>query len=736
MRKKTLVLVIALMSVSLLGLIAFQVYWIHHAVQMEAQVFDRNVQDALLQVANKLETQEKIQFLKQEAPQLRRAVLEPSQTEKQLIDQTVQRTSVKAQVAPPVAPTPFSNVTTTYVITEEERPDPPVVLFPKHITVASGTTVSSNESVMKRAAMAQQFSSGQNFARAQAGSISNNMVVRSGKPDSSHVNFTHVFGNTRADSIIVWKVLNAQARKADSLFGRVHSRAIKRNRPDTSLVVRLANDSAFLKRSKEFYQTIPVKSISSVNVKDKVINIYTDTLRIVPYGKTFTYGAPKDTVLPRKYKTVVYESAPPTPVYRKSNPQEKKQHQPAKTSTLLTAKKQQEARQQVAAAKAEKGLEKVMQQMAVEYVRKGKPLQERLQQLKMEDLLAAELKARQILTPYHLKLHQSENSAASPAILLTTSTISGDVPLVNMQGYQVRLFPNDVLSAPSFLTLDFPHREAFVWQSLLLPTSISVLFTLVILITFSFTLYTILRQKKLSEIKNDFINNMTHEFKTPIATISLALDALVNPKVRKEEAKVDFYARIIKDENKRMHQQVEKVLQTAQMERNDLQLALQETDVHALIQKTIEPFQLHIAQRQGQLDLKLDATHPVIQADPEHLANMIANLLDNANKYSPEAPRIVIQTAMVANGVHITVEDQGLGMSREAQKRVFDKFYRVPTGNVHNVKGFGLGLSYVKTMAEAHAGNIHVRSELGKGSHFTLWLPKVPQTSATRLTIF
>jgi two-component system phosphate regulon sensor histidine kinase PhoR len=271
---------------------------------------------------------------------------------------------------------------------------------------------------------------------------------------------------------------------------------------------------------------------------------------------------------------------------------------------------------------------------------------------------------------------------------------------------------------------------------MLLPTSISVLFTLVMVLTFAFTLYTILRQKKLSDIKNDFINNMTHEFKTPIATISLALDALVNPKVRNDETKIDYYARIIKDENKRMHHQVEKVLQTAQMERNDLQLALEETDVHALIYKAIEPFQLHIAQRQGQLDLKLDADQPIIQADPEHLCNMIANLLDNANKYSPEAPKIVIQTATVANGVHIMIEDKGLGMTREAQQRVFDKFYRVPTGNVHNVKGFGLGLSYVKTMAEAHAGNIHVRSELGTGSKFTLWLPRQVHSQPNRVNIF
>ncbi len=171
------------------------------------------------------------------------------------------------------------------------------------------------------------------------------------------------------------------------------------------------------------------------------------------------------------------------------------------------------------------------------------------------------------------------------------------------------------------------------------------------------------------------------------------------------------------------------MLQTAQLERRTLQLAFEEVDVHQLIRKAAEPFQLHIEQRQGMLDLKLDAPSPYIWADPGHLANMIGNLLDNANKYSPNAPKIVIQTATIAKGLHISVEDQGTGMSREAQKKVFEKFYRVPTGNVHNVKGFGLGLSYVKTMAEAHAGSIHLRSELGKGSKFTLWLPFQKQVS-------
>ncbi|GAA4298858.1 hypothetical protein GCM10023183_07490 [Nibribacter koreensis] len=705
---------------------------------MEAEVFDRNVQDALLQVVNKLETQEKIQFLKQEAPQIRKAVLEPSQKESSKTGRTESRTSAKVQVPAPVAPTPFSNNITSYVVTEEAVTAKPTIAQPKHIAISAGTIVSFPDNQLVAIPGHKTVPHGQNFTYAGArGGERRHVIQKPSKPDSSVVSFNHLFGNKRVDSVIVWKVLGAQARKADSLLARSQRNSSFIGRKDSVAFLRLANDSTLKKKDFDVYRSIPTKDISSVHVRGKVINIYTDTLRGIPHATTFSSRGTKDTARQKAYKTWVYESAPPVPVPVKKSKnvvEQTIQEKRALASTLQ--QKQHEAKQQAATAKAEKGLEKVMQQMAVEYVRKEKPLQERLKQLKLEELLANELKIRQILTPYHLQLLQSAKIAESPGVMLTSSTLLTGGTLPGAQQYKVRLFPNDVLSAPSYLTLIFPNRDAYVWQSLLLPTSISVLFTLVMVLTFAYTLYTILRQKKLSEIKNDFINNMTHEFKTPIATISLALDAMVNPKVRKDEVRIGYYARIIKDENKRMHQQVEKVLQTAQLERNDLQLSLEEVDVHALIQKTIEPFQLHIAQRQGHLALKLEATPALIQADPGHLSNMIANLLDNANKYSPDAPNIVLQTATVANGLHIMIEDQGLGMTREAQKRVFDKFYRVPTGNVHNVKGFGLGLSYVKTMAEAHAGNIHVRSELGKGSKFTLWLPKEVTDVSSRVNFF
>lgn len=224
-------------------------------------------------------------------------------------------------------------------------------------------------------------------------------------------------------------------------------------------------------------------------------------------------------------------------------------------------------------------------------------------------------------------------------------------------------------------------------------------------------------------MKTDFINNMTHEFKTPIATISLATDSIASPMVVSNPDKIKRFVDIIRQENRRMNSQVERVLQIAQLDKKDFQLKLSETNLHELIQQAVDNFSLQVEKREGALKIELQATRPVIQGDATHIASVVHNLLDNANKYSPEKPEIAIRTRNVPNGVEITVEDKGIGISKEARKHIFDKFYRVHTGNIHDVKGFGLGLSYVKAIVTAHKGFVDVRSEPGKGSAFTLTFP-------------
>ncbi|MBU6167994.1 MAG: HAMP domain-containing histidine kinase [Bacteroidetes bacterium] len=288
--------------------------------------------------------------------------------------------------------------------------------------------------------------------------------------------------------------------------------------------------------------------------------------------------------------------------------------------------------------------------------------------------------------------------------------------------FKVNIFPRE-RPVPGELRIFFPNKNAIILRSLGKTLLATLFFAGIILVCFAYTLYIIFTQKKLSEMKTDFINNMTHEFKTPIATISLASDSLNNPAVLKSEEKILRFSRIIKQENIRMHKQVEKVLQMALLDKKDFNLKWSSVHLHELIQAAIENISLQVETREGTVKGFLNASEPVVKGDQTHLSNIIHNLLDNANKYSPQKPHITVFTRNVDKGVEIIVKDEGIGMSRDARKFIFDKFYRVPTGNIHNVKGFGLGLTYVKTMVEAHKGKIDVRSEPGKGSSFILFFP-------------
>jgi len=251
----------------------------------------------------------------------------------------------------------------------------------------------------------------------------------------------------------------------------------------------------------------------------------------------------------------------------------------------------------------------------------------------------------------------------------------------------------------------------------------AIFFTLMIITAFYITVNALLRQKKLSEIKNDFINNMTHEFKTPLATISLAVDALRNDKVVQDRDKMNYFSGIIKEENKRMNKHVETILQAAVMDRQELQLNKQPLHVHNLIREIMDNYKLQLEEKGARGELSLDARFDYVEADPVHFRNLISNLIDNAVKYSKDNLLIKIATYNTNKFIGIRIEDNGIGMSKETVRRIFEKFYRAHTGNLHNVKGFGLGLSYVKTVVDAHQGKIKVDSVLGKGSAFTLEIP-------------
>lgn len=286
-----------------------------------------------------------------------------------------------------------------------------------------------------------------------------------------------------------------------------------------------------------------------------------------------------------------------------------------------------------------------------------------------------------------------------------------------------RLFPNDVVQLPYFLHIYFPHLDRYIFTNIWLLLAVSLLFILAVIVTFYYIVRTMVQQKKNSVIKNDFINNMTHELKTPISTISLACEALNDPELSKLENVKNRYIGIINTENKRLGLLVEEVLQSAVLDKGDFKLKRKEIDLHSLLHDVIDKFNIQVKEKGGAIDTKLNAELTTIEADKNHLANVIYNLLDNASKYSKDAPRIEVKTTSNDDYVTVSVHDHGIGISPENLKKVFDRLYRVPTGNLHNVKGFGLGLSYVKIITERHGGRVSVESQLGKGSTFYVELP-------------
>ncbi len=291
--------------------------------------------------------------------------------------------------------------------------------------------------------------------------------------------------------------------------------------------------------------------------------------------------------------------------------------------------------------------------------------------------------------------------------------------------FEAPIFKDSEGNSDFSLLISFPKKKRFLIQSILGVGLLSILFTLVIVASYTGAIYQLIRQKQISEIKSDFINNMTHEFKTPIATINLAVEAIRNPKVINDNEKVQRYLQMIRDENKRMHAQVENVLRISKLEKNQLDISKDRVDVHDIVQDAIAHIELIVADRGGYVEKHLSAERSEVLANEMHFTNVIVNILDNAVKYSPEVPKIDVSTELAKNNIIIKIQDQGAGMSKAVLKKVFEKFYREHTGNIHNVKGHGLGLAYVKKIVDDHQGEVYAESEKGKGSTFYIKLPLI-----------
>ena len=339
---------------------------------------------------------------------------------------------------------------------------------------------------------------------------------------------------------------------------------------------------------------------------------------------------------------------------------------------------------------------------------------------RVNEVLTKELGNRNIPIPFEIGIIKDS--------IISAKTAQADSVLLAQSNYKVNMFPNNIFQRNVRLAIYFHDKETFIYKTLNWLLVISLIFSIIILVTFGVSIYFILKQKKISEMKSDFINNMTHEFKTPIATISVAADSISNQKVIENPERVRYFIEMIKKENLRMNRQVEDILTIARLDKKEFEFRWEALNLHEIIEDAIQSIVLQVEKKGGTITSELLATNPIATSDANHFANLIYNLLDNANKYSLNAPEIKISTRNTGKGILIKVDDKGIGMTKTVQSRIFERFYRQTSGNIHNVKGFGLGLSYVKAVLEANRGSISVHSEPGKGSSFEIFIPFIRES--------
>ncbi len=661
MKKQQIRWIIALMTVALIGLVASQVYWINHARRVAQERFDQNVQDALQAVVHNLQREEVLR----------------------LVAQRVQAARMDSARSVPV-------------------PE-------KSVPASAGgfKTAKANRPVRKPSrALADAYSgaAAPQYPVAPAG--------HAYRPDYPFIIFDQPFFGMDTLALVLDSLQNLNFEEAGMPYSRSGSTSVQYYFRNGALTNTITVEEHRQVSGPEWEQWKRQQQIEqamhhSLGEQMRWVQRHHDSLlRLsgMSYPAAASGGkrpASRTGISGKAKKTAVATRAPvATPVTQA----------PADTVPVL----QTDLKQSFEKVKKQS---EIVQDVFTELVTVNRPIRERLKPELLDSLLTAQMENNQISLPYGYGVHSREDKEI---ILTSSGTPDRDVPA---HAYKATLFPNDLYCKDNYLYVYFPTRAQTLNASFLPILGSSAVLILVITGCFYAAIATILKQKKLSEMKNDFINNMTHELKTPISTISLACEVLQDDEIRTNQGHMKRYLGIIRDENKRLGSQVEKVLQAAMLDRGDVRLKLTPVDIHEVIEGVLQNIGVQIEQRDGSVDLSLEAEQTVIEADEVHVTNVIYNLLDNANKYSPDKPQISIRTRSWGGGVAITVADKGIGMSREATGRIFEKFYRVPTGNVHNVKGFGLGLSYVKKIVDLHQGNIRVDSQPGSGSTFEVFLP-------------
>jgi two-component system, OmpR family, phosphate regulon sensor histidine kinase PhoR len=679
--KKGISAVIILMGLSLLGIIGFQLYWIQQAYLVKEEQFDRGVQEALNQVATKLETHEAVDVIRDQmqhfeppAPAAEPLAVRIPATGKPRITPAGRLQASRSQASYKAR---FTLTADTLVFTKTK----------------GKKAVKSNPNAWVPATKTKHqpgFAAPATLLRLDT-TMLRKLVTINSVLDTVwwHNQVNQTFFRLELDTVdqVLIQVDSLRTHILPALSRQTRAYLVQRDSATTRMALPGAArtpGAGTIYRERILVPARPHRQDQAYAASAPVL-----FYQAPPGSHLLTPSVPPPAPVPG-----APEPARPVPG-----------HQVNREKTVRQVQ-----------GKTDK-FKQVIQQMAVEYVRKSLPLDKRLTKGQLDTLLRLELANQGVYLAYDFAVLHNGQAAYRP---LQTA---GFRPSLALDHHQVRLFPNDIEAQTNFLALHFPSKNRYILHSLRVMMVFSALFTIIILSTFLVSIYTILKQKKISEVKNDFINNMTHEFKTPLATISLAIDSINNPKVLENQDRIRHYAGIIREENKRMNKQVENVLQMALLDKQELNLDREPVDMHALIDQAVQNMALLLENKGGTIVLQLQATDFQVWGDEAHLGHVISNLLDNAIKYSPQQPDITLATANTRAGLLIAVEDKGLGMSKETQRKIFEKFYRVSTGNIHTVKGFGLGLSYVKAIMLAHKGSVSVKSEPGRGSRFELVLP-------------
>ncbi len=663
MKKKSISIIIGLMAFALLGVMGMQLYFLQQSYSLKSELFDQSVNQALATVADKLEKKDQINFLTDKvAPKEVPAKKRPV------------RKPVRQDRTRPEPQEQQPSRTEVFVAAPEPQE-------PRHPSLARTEIVRPEPPVMR--------SHGATFSRAPK---------------------TRVWSTVNPDAYAA--LLKKEQRKIDSIFKikdslmrARHPNAIAFNGPAPvaadleetfKLNIRVIEDELGTHVTQELMRN--ARNLNRVYVAQpsgRGNNIRIDSVR--QYIVMDPELGPVVRTIPRP-KVVSVEPPPPPP---KPKPSRKEVRL---VNNLLDSVEKNHGD---------------LQDLVTEFKSAHVSLRHRIEPAVLDSLLRSELKSRGITGNYSYKV-TSENK---DSVIFTR--ISDQAAFLPGNTSQAVLFPRDMIRDAGMITITFPEKNSMIMSNLTAMMALSGALLLILLFSFGFTIHSILRQKKISEMKTDFINNMTHEFKTPVSTIMIASESLRDPDMAGDRQRVSRLAGIIYDENVRLGNHIERVLNIARIDRDDLKLDCKAVDMHELIPAVLDSMSLQLQKKGTRLELHLDAAHTQVHGDELHLSNVIFNLIDNANKYSGDEALITVTTLNHGRNLLIRVKDNGIGMSRDQQARIFDQFYRIPTGNLHDVKGFGLGLSYVSNIVKRLNGTIRVRSEKDKGSEFEISFPVI-----------